>query len=1029
MSIDIKTAKKNISSVARKELRGYFQSPVALIFLGAFLVVVLFMFFWSDKFFTRGVADVRPLFEHLPLLLIFLVAALSMRVWSEEQKVGTIEILLTLPVPRWQLVIGKFLGGMALVTLALGLTLGLPITVSMMGHLDWGPVIGGYLAALLLAGAYLSIGLCVSALTDNQIVSLFLTVAVCGLLYLPGSDAVAGLAGAHSGDLLRKIGTGSRFESIARGVIDLRDLAYYASLMALFLTGNTMLLKAKAWGKGSRTARRRFNQGLTVGLVAVNAVALNLWLAPVASARIDVTQDHIYSLSPVTKNLLRSLDQPLLIRGYFSEKTHPLLAPLIPQIKDLLAEYKVVGGDKVRLEFVDPASSDEVEKEAQEQYGIKSIPFRFADRREQSVVNAYFHILIKYGDQFKVLSFQDLIDVHQTGIGNIEVKLRNFEYDVTRTIKKVAYGFQSLDALFASLHDSAVLTAYITPDTLPDNLKQAPAQLDKVVKGLEDQSGGRFSFKKVVPDSRATQQALYQKYRFQPFASSLLSKQGFYFHFVLKVGDKELPILPPRDITEASLKEAFVDGLKRAAPGFIKTVALWVPKPPPQRQQQMPGMPPPSQHPPQNFRMLRQKLSGDYKVVGADLATGHVDDEAQVLVLAGPADLGPKEQRAVDQFLMRGGAVIVLDGRFRLNLEARNLDVEPVKTGLEDLLAHWGVTVDDALVEDSHNDSFPIPVDRDLGGVTVRDIQQLPYPFFVRVGQDQMGGGVITGQLAAAVMHFVSPIKVTTPAGDTDSKDSKAKGGDKPAAPRKVEVLLRSSGDSWIQKAPVVQPDFRLYPKAGFGRPKKLDDDDKGPTPLAVAITGSFSSYFADKDKAAKDGKDKAAAAAADQGDKNKDDQRLIPTSPPDARLIVVGSSSFATDEMLQLSQQAGSDYVANNVDLVQNMVDWAVADTDLLQIRSRGSENRPLTVEPGHAGKWEAANYIIVLMGLTAVVLLTVVRRKNLVPIPLDPPPNRGRDDDDGARAAADDQDDIDDPDEADQTASEQDHDEEVRS
>lgn len=997
MSIDIKTAKKNISSVARKELRGYFQSPVALIFLGAFLVVVLFMFFWSDKFFTRGVADVRPLFEHLPLLLIFLVAALSMRVWSEEQKVGTIEILLTLPVPRWQLVAGKFLAGMALVALALALTLGLPITVSMMGHLDWGPVIGGYLAALLLAGAYLSIGLCVSALTDNQIVSLFLTVAVCGLLYLPGSDAVAGLAGAHSGDLLRKIGTGSRFESIARGVIDLRDLAYYASLMALFLTGNTMLLKAKAWSKGSRTARRRFNQGLTVGLVAVNAVALNLWLSPVASARIDVTQDHIYSLSPVTKNLLGSLDQPLLIRGYFSEKTHPLLAPLIPEIKDLLAEYKVVGGDKVRLEFVDPASSDEVEKEAQEQYGIKSFPFRFADRREQSVVNAYFHILIKYGDQFQVLTFQDLIEVHQVGVGNIEVKLRNFEYDVTRTIKKVAYGFQSLDALFASLHDKALLTAYITPDTLPDNLKDAPDQLEKVVKGLEDQSGGRFTFKKEVPDSRATQQALYQKYRFQPFASSLLSNQGFYFHFVLKVGDKELPILPPRDITEASLKEAIVDGLKRAAPGFIKTVALWVPKAAPPRQQQMPGMPQPSPHAPQNFQMLRQKLSGDYKVVAADLSSGHVDDDAQVLVLAGPADFGPTEQRAVDQFLMRGGAVIVLDGRYRLNLESRNLDVEPVKTGLEDLLTHWGVEVKDELVEDSHNDSFPIPVDRDLGGITVRDIQQLPYPFFVRVGQDQMGGGVITGQLAATVMHFASPIEVTTP-GQGDEKDTDKK-DEKDVAPRKVEVLLRSSDDSWLQKAPMVQPDFRLFPKAGFGKPEKLTADEKGPAPLAVAITGSFSSYFADKDKHDKDKHDKdqgkSPDAAADK-DKNKDDARLIAKSPPDARLIVVGSSSFATDEMLQLSQQAGSDYVANNVDLVQNMVDWAVADTDLLKIRSRGSENRPLTVEAGHAGKWEAANYVIVLLGLCAVVLLTVVRRKNLVPITLDPPPHRDESDED---------------------------------
>ena len=172
---------RHVLAIARKELRGYFSSAVALIFLATFLGIVVFTFFWVEKFFSRNVADLRPLFDWLPLLLIFLVAALSMRLWSEEQKIGTIEILLTLPVPLWKLVAGKFLAGMTLIALALALTLGLPITVEMMGNLDWGPVIGGYLAALLLAGAYLSIGLCVSAATHEQIVALILTAAVCAL--------------------------------------------------------------------------------------------------------------------------------------------------------------------------------------------------------------------------------------------------------------------------------------------------------------------------------------------------------------------------------------------------------------------------------------------------------------------------------------------------------------------------------------------------------------------------------------------------------------------------------------------------------------------------------------------------------------------------------------------------------------------------------------------------------------------------------------------------------------------------------
>ncbi|MGH2593253.1 MAG: ABC transporter permease, partial [Anaerolineae bacterium] len=175
---------KQILSITRKELDSYFSSPMALIFLGAFLAVTLFAFFWVDTFFARGIADVRPLFRGMPLLLIFLVAALTMRQWSEEQRSGTLETLLTLPVRPAQLALGKFLAVMTLVGVALALTLPLPLSVSNLGNLDWGPVVGGYLAALLLAAAYAAIGLFISSRTDNQIVALIATALLGGLFYL-----------------------------------------------------------------------------------------------------------------------------------------------------------------------------------------------------------------------------------------------------------------------------------------------------------------------------------------------------------------------------------------------------------------------------------------------------------------------------------------------------------------------------------------------------------------------------------------------------------------------------------------------------------------------------------------------------------------------------------------------------------------------------------------------------------------------------------------------------------------------------
>jgi len=333
--------------IARKEFAGFFSSPVAFIFLGAFLAVTLFVFFWVETFFARSIADVRPLPEWMPLLLIFLTAAITMRMWSEERRAGTLEFLLTAPVKSRQLVLGKFLACLGLVATALLLTLPLPLTVSLLGPLDWGPVFGGYLAAFFLAAAYVAIGLFVSARSANQIVSLILTAALCGFFYLLGSDALTGLFGNRASELLKLLGSGSRFESITRGVIDLRDLYYYLSLVGVFLSLNVFSLEWLRWSGNAANANHRC-WGLLTGLLVANFLAANIWLAPVGWARADVTAGNIYSISDATRGYLAQLREPLLIRGYFSAKTHPLLAPLAPRLRDLLKEYAVAGEGRVR---------------------------------------------------------------------------------------------------------------------------------------------------------------------------------------------------------------------------------------------------------------------------------------------------------------------------------------------------------------------------------------------------------------------------------------------------------------------------------------------------------------------------------------------------------------------------------------------------------------------------------------------------------------------------------------------------------
>ena len=544
----------NITTIVRKELRTWFQSPVALIFLGVFLALTLVGFFSYSRFFARNIADVRPLFQMLPVLLIFLVSAITMRQWADERRTGTLEVLLTLPLRTRDLVLGKFFSGLFLVALALLLTLPLPITVSMLGDLDWGPVVGGYVGALLLASAYLAIGLCVSARTDNQVVALMVTLVLGGLLYVLGTDWVTGLMGNTAAEVFHDLGTGSRFESIERGVLDLRDLTYYVGLTLFFLVLNGAFLeldRVDADSSGGR--RKRFLVSSVVGLVGLNVLAANIWLAPLATLRLDITQNQEYSVSDVTRDTLAALDEPLTIMGLFSERTHPLLQPLVPQIRDLLAEYQVYGGDKVDVQFLDPNADEELEAEISQQYGIRSVPFRVSDRHQESVVNSYFHILVKYGDKYETLSFDQLIEVDVTD-EDIDVRLKNLEYDLTRTIRRVSQQFQSIEAILAKLNAPAQLTFYVTPAVLPEDLAELAELTRTVCKDMESSSKGMLTFQEQDPSQDANlPEQLYQQYHLQPYALDLFGQQTFYLHLVLQVGDKaeKSPHNRPGDDVEA----------------------------------------------------------------------------------------------------------------------------------------------------------------------------------------------------------------------------------------------------------------------------------------------------------------------------------------------------------------------------------------------------------------------------------------------------------------------------------------------
>jgi ABC-2 type transport system permease protein len=234
--------------IASKEVKHTFLSPIAYAFLVVYVVFLTFMFFRS--FFLVGQASMANFFDPwVPMAFALVIPGLTMRMWAEERKQGTLEFLLTAPVETWHIVVGKFLAGLALVTLCMLLTLLVPYTISRYGDLDPGPVWGSYLGAVLMGGTFLAIGMFISSFTQDQIVAFLVSAVVLIGLVLVGMDFIQleFRGGSLFGAFCRVVSPTTHFDSIGRGVIDLRDLWYFASMSALFLYLNVRVIDLRRW--------------------------------------------------------------------------------------------------------------------------------------------------------------------------------------------------------------------------------------------------------------------------------------------------------------------------------------------------------------------------------------------------------------------------------------------------------------------------------------------------------------------------------------------------------------------------------------------------------------------------------------------------------------------------------------------------------------------------------------------------------------------------------------------------------------
>ncbi|MFT5838959.1 MAG: ABC-2 type transport system permease protein [Flavobacteriales bacterium] len=239
----------NISILFRREFSSFFATPVAYVFIGIFLVLSGVFTFFVGGFYERGQADLLPFFNFHPWLYLFLVPAIAMRSWSEERKSGTIELLMTLPISTWQAMLAKHLAAWAVLGLSLLLTFPLWLTVNYLGDPDNGIIVAAYFGSWLMAGAFLSIGMCMSALTKNQVIAFILSVVVCFIFVVSGSnivlDAFKSWAPSVVIDVVASFSFLTHFEAMAKGVIALDDVMYFVLVTICWLFAGLVLIEQK----------------------------------------------------------------------------------------------------------------------------------------------------------------------------------------------------------------------------------------------------------------------------------------------------------------------------------------------------------------------------------------------------------------------------------------------------------------------------------------------------------------------------------------------------------------------------------------------------------------------------------------------------------------------------------------------------------------------------------------------------------------------------------------------------------------
>lgn len=386
------------TSVIRKELRAYGDGAAVYIVTIIFLLLWEFLFFRSA--FLAGEASLRGLFGYLPWMMLLLVPAITMGSISQERSEGTLELLLTHPLKDRDLLVGKYLAALGLTAAVLAFAVPVGASFDRFGTMDWGVIAGQYLAAVCMAAVLIAVGVLVSSVVASQMAALLVTAAACFFLVTAGLDLVTARMPMSVAAIVAQLGVMTHFDSMARGVIDLRDLWYFASMVVSFLALAYLQLLRRRFG--NRTGLYRSYQ-VGVALVIGIAVLTNVVGARIPG-RIDLTQERRYTLSDATHDTVRDLDDVVTVTLYASSELPAQLQPVLRDVRDMLRDYRTLGQGNVVVRFKDTSAKKKIAEEATSK-GVQEVQFNVVGDEEFKLKKGFMGIVVSHAGTSETIPF------------------------------------------------------------------------------------------------------------------------------------------------------------------------------------------------------------------------------------------------------------------------------------------------------------------------------------------------------------------------------------------------------------------------------------------------------------------------------------------------------------------------------------------------------------------------------------------------------------------------------------------------